>query len=73
MKSIGSLALGLDYTDAYLGRITLLDYIAGSETTRVTRSPKEVPERVITVEFEGWAMPRSGVGFVWRMRKLDRT
>jgi hypothetical protein len=60
-----SLSLHVDYTDTDLVDVSVLDYIASGERTRVSRSPQGVSERSLTLEFDGWLFPRSGVAFVW--------
>ncbi|WP_100513887.1 hypothetical protein [Mycobacteroides abscessus] len=45
--------------------ISVLDLIVSSRTIRVERTPTSVSERSVRVSFDGWAFPRSGVGFVW--------
>jgi hypothetical protein len=55
----------LNYTDARIKDVAVLDYIASGEQTRISESPVSVPEKAIVVEFDGWVFPRSGVAFVW--------
>jgi hypothetical protein len=55
----------LNHTDASIGEVAVLDYIASGEQTRISRSPASLPEQTVTVEFDGWVFARSGVAFVW--------
>jgi hypothetical protein len=55
----------LNYGDAGIGRVVVLDYITSPEPTRISRSPSGVAERSVFVESDGWVFPRSGVAFVW--------
>lgn len=55
----------LDYDDCDMERVSVLNLIASSRVTRVERTPASVPGRSVRVTFDGWAFPRSGVGFVW--------
>lgn len=55
----------LDYGDCPIERVSVLDLIASSRATRVERTPETVPGKSVRVSFDGWAFPRSGVGFVW--------
>ncbi|CAM4362192.1 hypothetical protein NONI108955_22695 [Nocardia ninae] len=57
----------LDYTDADVAYVNMVDFIASSQKGIVTRTPDTVPGRVVGLHFDGWAMPRSGVAFVWVM------
>ena len=62
------LTVELDYGDTDISHVNVLDYISSSEPTRVSASPATVPGRSVTVEFDGWVLPRSGVAFVWRRK-----
>lgn len=55
----------LDYGDCDIERVSVMDLIASSRSTRTERTPTSVPGRSVRVSFDGWAFPRSGVGFVW--------
>ncbi|OXR47116.1 hypothetical protein B7C42_00238 [Nocardia cerradoensis] len=59
----------LDYSDCDIERIRVLDFIASSRTARIERSPDPVPGKTVRVGFDGWAFPRSGVGFVWTLNQ----
>ncbi|SKD26623.1 Uncharacterised protein [Mycobacteroides abscessus subsp. massiliense] len=51
--------------------IRVLELIVSSRTIRVERTPPSVPERFVRVPFDGWAFPRSGVGFAWVTTSRD--
>lgn len=55
----------LDYSDCGIEYVNVLDLIASSERTRVSNSPTSVPGQRVSVGFNGWVFPRSGIGFVW--------
>lgn len=55
----------LDYGDVDIQTVSVIDSIASSKQARILRTPKTVPGRSVSVEFDGWAFPRSGVAFVW--------
>ncbi|MEV6254656.1 hypothetical protein AB0L97_15510 [Nocardia sp. NPDC051911] len=57
--------IDLDYSDTDIAYVNLIDFIASSHKTVVTKSPETVPGRTIGLQFDGWVMPRSGVAFVW--------
>ncbi|NKY27765.1 hypothetical protein [Nocardia gamkensis] len=57
--------IDLDYSDTEIAYVNLIDFIASSHKTVVTKSPDTVPGRTIGLQFDGWIMPRSGVAFVW--------
>lgn len=55
----------LSYGGAGIRRVNTLDFIASAEQSRIDASPASVPERAVTIAFDGWIFPRSGVAFVW--------
>ena len=55
----------LDYGDCAIERVSVLDLIASSRSTRVETTPESVPGKSVRMSFDGWVFPRSGVGFVW--------
>jgi len=55
----------LDYSDCGIEYVNVVDFIASSERTRVSQSPTSVPGQRVSVGFDGWVFPRSGVAFVW--------
>ncbi|TFV62044.1 hypothetical protein E4P41_08570 [Geodermatophilus sp. DF01-2] len=57
--------IALDYSDCGIEYVNVVDFIASSERTRVSQSPKTVPGQRVKVGFDGWVFPRSGVAFVW--------
>lgn len=59
------LTIELDYGDSGLTSMTVLDFIASSRRTRISQTAPGLPGKAVTVEFEGWVFPRSGVAFVW--------
>jgi hypothetical protein len=59
------LSVDLDYSDCGISYVNVLDFIASSQKTRVSQSPVTVPGKSVSIEFDGWVFPRSGVAFVW--------
>jgi hypothetical protein len=59
------LSVELDYTDCGLSYVSVLDFIASSQKATISRSPSTVPGSSVSVDFDGWVFPRSGVAFVW--------
>lgn len=55
----------LDYSDCGIEYVNVVDFIASSERTRVSQSPKTIPGQRVNVGFDGWVFPRSGVAFIW--------
>jgi hypothetical protein len=59
------LSVTFDYSDTALGFVNVLDFIASGERATVSRSAASVPDKLITVDFNGWVFSRSGIAFVW--------
>ncbi|MCA1705793.1 MAG: hypothetical protein LC808_22020, partial [Actinobacteria bacterium] len=59
------LNIQFNYGNAGIRRVTTLDFIASAETARVQDTPDSVPARTVSIGFDGWIFPRSGVAFVW--------
>jgi hypothetical protein len=59
--------LKVDFQDGGCGLryAHVLDYIASSHPTRISRSPVDGPSPSIAVGFDGWVFPKAGVAFVW--------
>jgi hypothetical protein len=67
------LSIELEYSDTNIEYVSALDFITSSELTRISRSPAELPGKSVTVEFDGWVFPRSGVAFVWSQSRTTTT
>lgn len=59
------LSVELNYGDCDMEQISVLDFIASGRGTRISRSSENIPGRTVSVEFESWMFPRSGLAFVW--------
>lgn len=55
----------LDYSDCGLAYVNVLDFIASGRAATVSQSPKSLPGGLVSVDYDGWVFPRSGVAFVW--------
>jgi hypothetical protein len=49
--------------------VSVLDFIASAQPTRVSRSPKGANPPTVSVRFDGWGLPKSGVAFVWVLER----
>ncbi|WP_024876838.1 hypothetical protein [Saccharomonospora piscinae] len=59
------LSVRLSYGNAGIRRVNTLDFVASATPSNVEVTPPSVPERAVSVNFDGWIFPRSGVAFVW--------
>jgi hypothetical protein len=57
----------LRYGGVGIAAVSVLDFIASSRKTTVTTSPATLPEPTVGVTIDGWALPQSGVAFVWTL------
>lgn len=64
-RPIKGLKVQFNYADAGIRRVTTLDFIASAETARVEDAPGSVPGRSVSIGFDGWVFPRSGIASVW--------
>jgi hypothetical protein len=55
-------ACGIRYVNA-------VDFIASSQQPRILRSSVASDQAAISIGFDGWVMPKSGVSFVWVLDK----
>ncbi|MEQ3551769.1 hypothetical protein WIS52_14945 [Pseudonocardia nematodicida] len=56
--------IDLRYGDTNITAVRVLDFFGGSKTS-VLRAPETLPEPSVAVELDGWALPGSGLAFVW--------
>ena len=49
--------------------MNVLDYIAGSNQTRLSRLPASGPTPSVALGFDGWVLPKAGVAFVWVLER----
>jgi hypothetical protein len=59
------LGVKFSYGNAGIRRVNTLDFVASPKSSNVEVTPPSVPERAVSVRFDGWIFPRSGVAFVW--------
>ena len=59
------ISVELDYGSSSIEAVSVLDFFASSGRSRVQRTPTSVPGKSVSVAFDGWVFPRSGVAFVW--------
>jgi hypothetical protein len=64
-KPTRGLHVEFDYAGSGIRQVTALDFIASAQQPRTVRSPESVPGRDVTISFDGWVFPKSGVAFVW--------
>jgi hypothetical protein len=64
-KPTRGLSVELNYADAGIRHVNALDFIASAQQPHTARSPKSLPGRSVSIGFDGWVFPKSGVAFVW--------
>jgi hypothetical protein len=53
------------YGNCGIRHVNVVDYVASARRSRITRLPASGPTPSVEVAFDGWIMPKAGVGFVW--------
>lgn len=61
------ISLTMDYTNTDIIDMRVSDTVSGAKPVTVSRSPAEVPERVMKMDATGWLMPKSGFAFTWTL------
>ncbi|AWT26759.1 hypothetical protein Csp1_19910 [Corynebacterium provencense] len=61
------ISLTVDYTNTDIIDMRVSDTVSGAKPVIVSRSPAEVPERVMKMDATGWLMPKSGFAFTWAL------
>ena len=62
-----NLSMVLDYTNTNIAQLGVTETVASAKPIHVMRSPRETSGRSITVEAEGWLMPKTGFTFTWTL------
>jgi hypothetical protein len=52
--------------------VNTLDFFAGNEQARISRTLASAPSPSVDVGFDGWVFPKSGVAFVWSLDNEPR-
>lgn len=64
-KPTKGLKVEFRYGDCSIRHVSVVDFIASAQPTRITTAPKSIPAPSVELGFDGWVFPKSGVGFVW--------
>jgi len=59
------LHVDLDYGGCGIAEMRLIPFIASSKRVRTHVMPTSVPEKTVSIGFDGWVMPKQGVVAVW--------
>lgn len=59
------LSIELRYGGCGIAQVSVLDFLASSKPTTVWHSAASLSEQTVRLSFDGWALPASGVAFVW--------
>lgn len=57
--------LELNYQDAGIVKMKLVDFISSTRRARVSEAPDVAGVKKYTMSYDGWVLPRAGVAFVW--------
>lgn len=53
------------YAGCGIQRVNVLDYVAAVKQPTISELPAHGPSPSVSLSFDGWVMPKGGVGFVW--------
>ena len=67
--------LELNYQDAGIAKMKLVDFISSTRRARVSEAPDVAGAKKYTMSYDGWVLPRAGVAFVWILEdeSLDKS
>ena len=67
--------LELNYQDAGIAKMKLVDFISSTRRARVSEAPDVAGVKKYTMSYDGWVLPRAGVAFVWILEdeSLDKS
>ena len=67
--------LELNYQDAGITKMKLVDFISSTRRARVSEAPDVAGVKKYTMSYDGWVLPRAGVAFVWILEdeSLDKS
>lgn len=64
-----NMSLFFDYTNTSIAQIKVIDNVASARRPRVSQSPPSTPGREVSIDVDGWLMPKSGFAFTWTLDK----
>lgn len=62
-----NMSVTLDYTNTLIADMRVIESVATSRPTQLTRSPDSTPGKSISVEAIGWLLPKAGFTFTWTL------
>ncbi|WP_255304243.1 hypothetical protein [Tsukamurella tyrosinosolvens] len=61
------MAATIDYTDTPIAEMRVIDIVSTARPAIVTDLPEALPGRVVSIEAQGWLMPKTGFAFTWTL------
>lgn len=66
-------SVDLWYADCGISYMNALEFLAGPQATRVSRMPTADGQGNVSMSYDGWVFPKSGIAFCWVLRsELDK-
>ncbi|WP_287016650.1 hypothetical protein [Gordonia sp. (in: high G+C Gram-positive bacteria)] len=62
-----NMSVAFDYTNTNIADMRVIESVATTRPTHLSRSPERTPGRTISVEAVGWLMPKAGFTFTWTL------
>jgi hypothetical protein len=60
-------SLELDYSGTAISHLSVSDLVSSVRKTQISRMPKQVDAKVLSVDLPGWLLPKAGFTFVWTL------
>lgn len=61
------LSLDIDYTNTAIAHLAVSDTVATSKHTQVTKSPDTIASKTVSLDVNGWLLPKSGFSVSWTL------
>ena len=62
-----NMAVSLDYTNTTIADMRVIESVATTRPTQLSRSSERIPGRTLSVEAIGWLLPKTGFTFTWTL------
>ena len=62
-----NMSLTFDCTNTDIAQMKVIDTVSTSRRAQITQSPPNTPGREISVDAQGWLLPKAGFAFTWTL------
>jgi len=64
--------IDFSYAGCGIQRVNVLNYVAAAKQPTISELPADGPSPSVSLSFDGWVMPRGGVGLAWVLESETR-